>query len=128
MDEFQGWVLLGGVLWAAQNAVASGYKYINDIRNNVIIGSIGIHRLSRKHRQLIMKNDYLPMFRGLCTSSIVYGIFMISTGIAFNSSITFSLVSFIAGVITIIRTIWTYHLISSELDAMKSAIEGSIVE
>jgi hypothetical protein len=56
---------IGVGVWTATNVVFSTIKIANERRDAVVTGYLDKQQLTRRHKQIIMYSDWLPMFAGV---------------------------------------------------------------
>jgi hypothetical protein len=125
MSEIQGFMLLGGAFWVTQSGEQAGYKYVNDLRDTVLMGKIGQNTIDIAHRYLIIENDYMSVFRGMLLTAVLYGSLMVMVGYSLaNASRIFRCVSILFGIVMVGRALGTFMFMDIEINKMKAAIEA----
>jgi hypothetical protein len=61
MDQVSAITSLAVALWAAYTASNNGFKYLNEIRDNILCGSDGKRSFTQEHRKIMLYCDWLPM-------------------------------------------------------------------
>jgi hypothetical protein len=74
LSEVTPLVATGAGIWAVVNAVMTSVAAINERRDTVITGCLGGKALTKEHRRLIMKSDWLAMTSGVVLLLIGVGL------------------------------------------------------
>jgi hypothetical protein len=77
MTDLQIMLVLVASIWAAVNTVIAGYNAVNGTRDRIITGHTdeGIP-MTLKHRELSLRNDWLPMKFGIALISLMFAMFL----------------------------------------------------
>lgn len=135
-DLFPVVVVLFGTIWAAHAAHIQSSKYINDIRNNILIGRIDRVYITADHAEIMLKKDWIELFIGDIFTMFLFGFLLLCGGLSmwygFDLKITemkpsaeyfIPLGYIVAGVIYAARAILTYvTCFGAERAAMMAAI------
>ena len=78
MTDLQIMLVLVASIWAAVNTVIAGYSAVNSTRDRILTGRTdeGIP-MTLEHRELALRNDWLPMKSGIALISLMFAGFLI---------------------------------------------------
>lgn len=78
MNDLQIMLVLVASIWAAINTVIAGYNAVNGTRDRILTGHTdeGIP-MTLEHRELSLRNDWLPMKFGIAMVSLMFALFLI---------------------------------------------------
>jgi len=70
-------LVLVASIWAAVNTVIAGYNAVNGTRDRILTGHTdeGIP-MNLEHRELALRNDWLPMQSGIALISLMFALFL----------------------------------------------------
>ncbi|QQR34769.1 hypothetical protein JI749_10260 [Devosia oryziradicis] len=80
-DIIQGVALLVAVVWAAQSANIAAWKYINDLRDNAMMGKIGGVEITAAHARFIIKSDWSSVFTGALITMFSFAVLLLGGGL-----------------------------------------------
>lgn len=78
MGDLQILLVLVASIWAAMNSVIAGYRAVNGTRDRVLTGHTdeGVP-MTLEHRELVLRNDWLPMKAGIALISLIFTLFLV---------------------------------------------------
>ncbi len=78
MTDLQIMLVLVASIWAAVNTVIAGYNAVNGTRDRILTGHTdeGIP-MTLEHRELSLRNDWLPMKLGIALISLMFALFLV---------------------------------------------------
>lgn len=78
MTDLQIMLVTVASVWAAVNTVIAGYNAVNGTRDRILTGHTdeGIP-MSLEHRELALRNDWLPMKSGIALISLLFFLFLV---------------------------------------------------
>ena len=78
MTDLQIMLVLVASIWAAVNTVIAGYNAVNSTRDRILTGHTdeGIP-MTLEHRELSLRNDWLPMKSGITLISLMFTLFLV---------------------------------------------------
>lgn len=74
MGEVGAVLVLVASLWASVNAIVAGYEAVNRTRDRIILGEDGGRKMSLEHRELMFRNDWIPLKLGLAMASLAFAL------------------------------------------------------
>ena len=71
-------LVLVASIWAAVNTVIAGYNAVNGTRDRILTGRTDERiPITLEHRELALRNDWLPMKSGIALISLMFTLFLI---------------------------------------------------